>query len=284
MKAAFETSSAEARIAFGDEALYIEKYIPVARHIEVQILADQMGNVIHLGERDCSLQRRYQKVIEEAPAPYLSEDLRQKICQAGTNIARKIRYQSAGTVEFILNKTTNQFYFLEMNTRIQVEHPVTEMISGVDIVREQISIAAGRPLGLLQTNVKLTGHAIECRVTAEDPARDFLPMPGRLVEWSCPKGENIRVDTHCFPGYKVPPFYDSLLAKVITRGKDRKEAVERMQQALESFVVKGIHTVIPFLLFVLNREEYRAGAVHTKWMESLLEQDYHEGRTEQTGE
>ncbi|MBZ5697426.1 MAG: acetyl-CoA carboxylase biotin carboxylase subunit [Acidobacteriia bacterium] len=270
----FDTSSAEARVAFGDDALYIEKYIPLARHIEVQILADQMGNVIHLGERDCSLQRRYQKMIEEAPAPFLSEDLRQEIRRAGVSIARSIGYQSAGTVEFILDKKTNKFYFLEMNTRIQVEHPVTEMITGIDIVQEQIRVAAGRPLSLSQENVTLAGHAIECRLTAEDPERNFLPMPGRLLDWECPEGEGIRVDTHCFPGYSVPPFYDSLLAKVITKGEDREEAVQRMKHALGNFVVRGIHTVIPFLLFVLNREEYRNGDVHTNWMESVLEQAY----------
>ena len=272
----FETAAAEARAAFGDDVLYLEKYIPRARHIEVQILGDAHGNVIHLGERDCSLQRRYQKVIEEAPAPSLSDALRKEIRAAGVTIARNIGYQSAGTVEFILDKETQKFYFLEMNTRVQVEHPVTEMISGVDIVQEQIRVAAGAPLSLSQSMVTLSGHAIECRLTAEAPERDFAPSPGRLIEWVAPEGPGIRIDTHCYPGYSVPPYYDSLLAKVITHGKDRTEAIERMKYALANFVIKGIDTVIPFLLFILEREEYKKGDVHTKWLEEVLAETYPE--------
>jgi acetyl-CoA carboxylase biotin carboxylase subunit len=271
VKTVFDTSSAEARVAFGDDALYIEKYIPLARHIEVQVLGDSLGNIIHLGERDCSVQRRYQKVIEESPAPSISAAIRNKIHAAAVAIARNIGYESAGTVEFIFDKETDEFYFLEMNTRIQVEHPVTEMVTGIDIVREQLRVAAGLPLSLSQAEVAFRGHAVECRVTAEDPERDFLPVPGRLLEWSTPEGHGIRIDTHCFPGYLVPPYYDSLLAKVITLGNDRKEAVDRMTYALEHFTVKGIETVIPFLLFVLTRPEYRRGGVHTKWLEGLLE-------------
>jgi acetyl-CoA carboxylase biotin carboxylase subunit len=270
----FETAAAEARAAFGDGVLYLEKYIPRARHIEVQILGDAQGNVIHLGERDCSLQRRYQKVIEEAPAPFLSDALRKEIHAAGVTIARNIGYRSAGTVEFILDKETQKFYFLEMNTRVQVEHPVTEMVTGVDIVQEQIRVAGGAPLSLSQSMVLLSGHAIECRVTAEAPERDFAPSPGKLIEWMAPEGPGIRIDTHCYPGYFVPPFYDSLLAKVITHGKDRVEAIDRMQYALENFVVKGIETVIPFLLFILNRKEYKKGDVHTKWLEEVLAETY----------
>lgn len=270
----FETASAEARAAFGDEVLYLEKYIPRARHIEVQVLGDAQGNVIHLGERDCSLQRRYQKVIEEAPAPSLPDELRHEIHAAGVTIARNIGYRSAGTVEFILDKETQKFYFLEMNTRVQVEHPVTEMVSGVDIVQEQIRVAAGAPLSLTQSMVVLSGHAIECRLTAEAPERDFAPSPGKLIEWTAPKGPGIRIDTHCYPGYFVPPYYDSLLAKVITRGHNRTEAIDRMKYALENFVVKGVDTVIPFLLFILGREEYKKGDVYTKWLEEVLEQ-YH---------
>ncbi len=270
----FETAAAEARAAFGDDALYLEKYIPRARHVEVQILGDSHGNVIHLGERDCSLQRRYQKVIEEAPAPSLSDALRGEIRAAGVTIARNIGYRSAGTVEFILDKETQRFYFLEMNTRVQVEHPVTEMISGVDIVQEQIRVAAGAPLSLSQTMVRLSGHAIECRLTAEAPERDFAPSPGNLAEWEAPLGPGVRIDTHCYPGYFVPPYYDSLLAKVITHGKDRAEAIERMKGTLQKFRVKGVDTVIPFLLFILNREEYKKGDVHTKWLEEVLG-EYH---------
>ncbi len=268
----FETAAAEARAAFGDEVLYLEKYIRNARHIEVQVIGDAHGNVIHLGERDCSLQRRYQKVIEEAPAPFLSDSLREEIRSAGVTIARNIGYQSAGTVEFILDKEKQKFYFLEMNTRVQVEHPVTEMISGVDIVQEQIRVAAGAPLSISQPVVKLQGHAIECRVTAESPERDFAPSPGLIEKWSAPEGEGIRVDTHCYGGYFVPPYYDSLLAKVITRGKDRQHAIERMKYALERFEIRGIETIIPFLLFILNRKEFARGDVHTKWLEEVAEQ------------
>jgi acetyl-CoA carboxylase, biotin carboxylase subunit len=271
LKTIFETSSGEARAAFGDDALYMEKYIPLARHIEVQVLGDSLGNIIHLGERDCSVQRRYQKVIEESPAPSVSAAIKNQIHTAAVAIARNIGYESAGTVEFIFDKETDKFYFLEMNTRIQVEHPVTEMVTGVDIVKEQFRVAAGMPLSLSQAEVTFRGHAIECRITAEDPERDFLPVPGRLLEWRPPEGHGIRIDTHCYPGYMVPPYYDSLLAKVITLGIDRKEAVDRMTYALEHFATRGIETIIPFLLFVLTRPEYRRGGVHTKWLEGLLE-------------
>jgi acetyl-CoA carboxylase, biotin carboxylase subunit len=270
----FEIAAAEARTAFGDDALYLEKYIPFARHVEVQVLGDSQGNVIHLGERDCSIQRRYQKVIEEAPAPSLADGLRHEIRAAGATIARNIGYQSAGTVEFILDKETQKFYFLEMNTRVQVEHPVTEMVTGIDTVQEQIRIAAGEPLSLTQSMVTFTGHAIECRLTAEAPERAFAPSPGKVTEWVPPQGPGIRIDSHCYPGYVVPPYYDSLLAKVITHGKNRAEACERMRYALEHFVIKGIDTVIPFLLFILSRKEYIKGDVHTRWLEAVLEEAY----------
>jgi acetyl-CoA carboxylase biotin carboxylase subunit len=270
----FQTAAAEARTAFGDDALYLEKYIPRARHVEVQVLGDSQGNVIHLGERDCSIQRRYQKVIEEAPAPSLADGLRHEIRAAGATIARNIGYQNAGTVEFILDKETQKFYFLEMNTRVQVEHPVTEMVTGIDIVQEQIRVAAGEPLSVTQSRVTFTGHAIECRLTAEAPERAFAPSPGKVTEWAVPQGPGIRIDSHCYPGYIVSPHYDSLLAKVITAGKDRQEAIERMKYALEHFVVRGIDTVIPFLLFVLKRREYVEGGVHTKWLEAVLEEAY----------
>ena len=274
LRTTFEIAAAEARTAFGDDALYLEKYIPLARHVEVQVLGDSQGNVIHLGERDCSIQRRYQKVIEEAPAPSLSDAVRKEIRTAGVTIARNIGYQSAGTVEFILDKETQKFYFLEMNTRVQVEHPVTEMVTGVDIVQEQIRVAAGEPLSVTQSMVTFTGHAIECRLTAEAPERAFAPSPGKVTEWVPPQGPGIRIDSHCYPGYVVPPYYDSLLAKVITYGKDRPEAIERMRYALEHFVIKGIDTVIPFLRFILSRQEYLKGGVHTKWLEAVLEEAY----------
>jgi acetyl-CoA carboxylase biotin carboxylase subunit len=271
---AFELATAEANAAFGDDVLYLEKYITSARHIEVQVLGDSHGNIIHLGERDCSIQRRYQKVVEEAPAPALPNALRAQIWEAAVTIARRIGYRSAGTVEFVFDKDAQKFYFLEMNTRVQVEHPVTEMVSGVDIVQEQIRIADGTPIGVTQSMVSFSGHAIECRVTAETPERDFAPSPGRITEWVLPQGPGIRIDTHCHAGYVISPYYDSLLAKVITVGKDRTEAIDRMNYALKHLSVKGVDTVIPLLLFVLSREEYNKGDVHTKWLEGVLGQMY----------
>ncbi len=268
----FETASAEARAAFGDETLYLERYIPNAKHIEVQVLGDQAGNVIHLGERDCSLQRRYQKVVEEAPASSITDDLRNEIHRAAVTIAKEMRYENAGTLEFIVDRDNERFYFLEMNTRIQVEHPVTEMITGIDLVREQISIADGRPLSYAQSDVKFTGHAIECRINAESPGDGFRPCPGSIDQWSPPKGVGIRVDSHCFPGYSVPPFYDSLLAKLILHGEDRPKTIQRMRQALETFKVKGIDTTLPFLNFLLSQQSYAAGDVNTRWLEERLEQ------------
>ena len=275
LREAFVTAAAEARAAFGDETLYLERYIPNARHIEVQVLGDRFGNVIHAGERDCSLQRRYQKVIEEAPAPRLSEALREEIRQAAATVARNLRYENAGTVEFIVDQDRGVFYFLEVNTRIQVEHPVTEMITGIDLVQEQIRIADGQPLGLAQSEVRFNGHAIECRITAESPSHGFRPCPGPIVEWRPPEGPHLRVDSHCFSGYVVPPFYDSLLAKLITRGDDRGEAVERMRLALENFTVRGVDTVIPFLRFLMHHPDYTAGKVNTRWLEAQVEQFSH---------
>ncbi len=274
LKITFETAAAEARVAFGDETLYIERYFSNARHIEVQVAADHFGNVIHLGERDCSLQRRYQKIIEEAPAPSISNELREEIRKAGVTIAKKMKYENLGTVEFVLDQDSNQFFFLEMNTRIQVEHPVTEMISGVDLVREQIRIAADHPLSLSQGDLRLDGHAVECRINAESPDTEFQPCPGRITQWTPPRGKGIRVDSHCYPGYFVPPYYDSLIAKVITSGADRSQAIERMQYALENFMVAGIDTTIAFLRFILNQPDYRNGRVNTRWVENLLSQHF----------
>jgi acetyl-CoA carboxylase biotin carboxylase subunit len=270
LKGAFETAAAEARAAFGDSTLYVERYIPNARHIEVQVLGDRFGNVIHVGERDCSLQRRYQKVVEEAPAPRLSDRLREEIRAAGATIAKEMRYENAGTVEFIFDQDSEKFYFLEMNTRIQVEHPVTEMITGIDLVKEQIRIADGQPLAFSQPDVRFTGHAIECRINAEIPRNGFQPCPGTIAEWGPPVGPGIRVDSHCFPGYVVSPFYDSLLAKLITHGEDRREAIERMLEALESFSVSGVETTIPFLRFLLKQPGFTNGEVNTRWVESKL--------------
>ncbi len=269
LKTAFETALAEVRFAFGDEALYIEHYLSNIRHIEVQILADNFGNVIHLGERDCSLQRRYQKIIEESPASSVPKDITEAICQAAVTIAKNAQYNSAGTVEFIFDKDNNKFYFLEMNTRIQVEHPVTEMVSGIDLVAEQIQVAADRPLNISQADVKLRGHAIECRINAEDPKKNFQPCPGRIMSWLPPLGQGIRVDTHCYSGYFVPPYYDSLLAKLITFGIDRSDTIERMQRALGGFLITGIETSVPFLNFLINSPDYVKGKVNTRWVEEM---------------
>lgn len=270
LKTTFETAAAEARVAFGDETLYIEHYIQNARHIEVQVVADHFGNVIHIGERDCSIQRRYQKIIEEAPAPSISDEMKQAIRNAGVNIAKRIGYRSVGTVEFIYDQDRDQFYFLEMNTRIQVEHPVSEMISGIDLVKEQIKIADNIALEISQSDVKLEGHSIECRVNAESPEEGFQPYPGRITQWNLPKGDGIRVDTHCFSGYVVPPYYDSLIAKVITRGINRSEAIEKIQYALDSFIISGIPTTIPFLKFLITQKDFIAGKVNTRWVEELF--------------
>ena len=270
LKRAFETAAAEAGAAFGDPTLYLERYIANARHIEVQILGDSFGNVIHVGERDCSLQRRHQKVIEEAPAAALAPKLREEIQAAAVTIAKKCGYENAGTIEFILDQDARRYYFLEMNTRIQVEHPVSEMVSGLDLVQEQILIAGGAKLSRSQSEIKFNGHAIECRINAESAAHGFRPSPGLIAGWQPPEGTHVRLDSHCYAGYRVPPYYDSLLAKLIVHGSNRIEAVGKMQQALENFFVSGIDTTIPFLRFVTQRLDYVKGNVNTRWLESLL--------------
>ena len=268
----FRTAAAEARAAFGNDTLYMEKYVGNARHIEVQILGDSQGNVIHLGERDCSLQRRHQKIIEEAPAYAVPPEVRAKICNAAAVLARSIGYRSAGTIEFIYDNASAEFYFLEMNTRIQVEHPVTEMITGVDLVAQQLHIARGKSLPFKQSDIRFAGHAIECRINAESPQHGFRPCPGHIADWQEPRGPGIRVDTHCFPGYFVPPYYDSLLAKLIVHADTRQAAENRTSQALDHFHVSGIDTLIPFLRTVIDDPEYRAGAVNTRWLEKKLEE------------
>jgi acetyl-CoA carboxylase biotin carboxylase subunit len=270
MRAIFDEASAEAQAAFGDGRIYVEHFIPNARHIEIQILGDRLGNIVHLFERDCSLQRRYQKMVEESPSPALTAEIREKICNAALAITRHIKYENAGTVEFILDQDSAQFYFLEMNTRIQVEHPVTEMITGLDLVKEQIRIAAGDRISFSQEEVKLSGHAVECRINAESAETGFRPCPGKLTEWTPPEGQGIRLDSHCYAGYTVPPFYDSLLGKLITRGKDRHEAIERMKIALSEFAVSGINTTIPFYQRILKHPDYQNGKVNTRWVEEVL--------------
>ncbi|MBW2146996.1 MAG: acetyl-CoA carboxylase biotin carboxylase subunit [Deltaproteobacteria bacterium] len=273
VKTVFDEASAEARASFGDDKLYVEHYIPNARHIEVQIVGDRFGNFVHLFERDCSLQRRYQKMLEEAPSPAVSTQIREEICRAALTIAEYIEYENAGTVEFILDKDNGRFYFLEMNTRIQVEHPVTEMITGIDLVKEQIRVAGGHPLGFSQEEICLTGHAIECRINAELPEAGFRPSPGRITQWRPPEGPGIRVDSHCYPGYFVPPYYDSLLAKVITAGRDRFQAIERMHYALNNFIVSGVDSTIPFHQFILKHTDFIKGEANTRWIEDILHEE-----------
>ena len=264
----FGTAQVEAARAFGDGSLYMEKYLVEPRHIEVQVLADQHGHTIHLGERECSIQRRHQKLIEESPAPGLASALRSAITEAALRLVSEVGYENAGTVEFLLD-VDGRFYFMEMNTRIQVEHPVTEMVTGVDLVKEQIRIAAGEELSR-RSSPELRGLAIECRINAEHP-RTFVPSAGRLTTFHTPGGPGIRVDTHSYEGYDFPPHYDSLIAKVIAFGCDRAEAIARMDRALEFFEIQGVHTSLPLHRMVLADREFLAGALSTRLMERILE-------------
>ncbi len=264
----FAMARNEAGAAFNDDSVYIEKYLARPRHIEFQILGDQHGRVVHLGERDCSVQRRHQKLIEEAPSPALTPELRQEMGAAAVRGAKAIDYVGAGTIEMLLNDD-NSFYFMEMNTRIQVEHPVTEVTTGFDLVKEQIRAAAGLPLSVPDEPIELRGHAIECRVNAEDPTRNFAPSPGTIQTFHPPGGPGVRIDTHVYAGYRVPPFYDSLLAKVIVHGTDREEALARMRNALSTFILEGVHTTIPFLLQVLDNPDFIAGDIDTKFLERM---------------
>lgn len=270
VKTVFESASAEAKAAFGDGTMYVEKYIANARHVEVQVLGDQYGNVIHLGERDCSTQRRHQKLVEEAMAPAISEELRRDIRNAAVKLAENISYESAGTVEFIVDQDEKKFYFLEMNTRIQVEHPVTETITGIDLIQEQIHVKNGEKLRFTQSDIRFIGHSIECRINAEAPEEGFRPTPGLITKWQIPQGPGIRVDTHCYQGYTVPVFYDSMIAKVIVHGESREHAIRRMLTALDEFSVEGISTTIPFLKQVLQDEDFSNGHVNTRLLEKIM--------------
>jgi len=265
----FHTARTEAERAFGNPAVYIEKYIELPRHIEVQILGDQKGKVLHLFERECSIQRRHQKLIEECPSPALDENLRKHITKAAVRIAEKVEYTNAGTIEFLLD-AKNNFYFMEMNTRIQVEHPVTEAAVGVDIVKEQIRIAAGEPLSFEQRDVRIMRHAIECRVNAEDPANDFRPSPGKIEFYYCPGGHGVRVDSHCYAGYTIPPTYDSMIAKVIAFGHDRRTTIERMSRALSEFSIQGVKTTIPLQRAIMQDPDFRRGRYSTGFIDHFL--------------
>ena len=270
-EAAFEMAGAEAEASFNNADLYLEKAIIEPRHIEIQVLGDGKGQCIHLGERDCSTQRRHQKLIEESPSPFVNDALRCRMGEVAAKAAASIGYASAGTMEFLVDSESN-FYFMEMNTRIQVEHPVTEFVTGVDLVKEQIRVALGEPLPE-QASIRLHGHAIECRINAEDSDRSFLPCPGTISALHVPGGPGIRVDTHIYQGYTIPPYYDSLIAKLISFGRDRTEAIARMRRALDEFVVEGIQTTIPFHRKVLTTPQFVHSQIHTKWIEELMEQE-----------
>ena len=262
----FQLARSEALAAFGNDAVYLEKYLERPRHVEFQVMGDTHGRLVHLNERDCSIQRRHQKLIEEAPSPVVTPELRAAMGEAAVRLARNIDYVGAGTVEFLLNGD-GRFFFMEMNTRIQVEHPVTEMATGVDLVKEQIRVAAGEELSIPEEGLAPRGHVIECRVNAEDPAQNFQPCPGQITTFHPPGGPGVRVDTHIYAGYHVPPYYDSLLAKVIVQGHDRTEALARMHQALDGFIIEGVTTTIPFLSRVIQHPAFQAGDVDTKFLE-----------------
>ncbi|HEY6456508.1 MAG TPA: biotin carboxylase N-terminal domain-containing protein [Steroidobacteraceae bacterium] len=271
LPAALELAAAEAGAAFGDARVYLERYVASGRHVEVQVLGDGAGEVIHLGERDCSTQRRYQKLVEETPAPGLSERLRAALQGAAVRFAQRLSYRGAGTVEFLVDKERDSYYFLEMNARIQVEHPVTEAVTGVDLIAEQIAIASGSGLRLMQSDIRIAGCAIECRINAEDPANDFRPSPGQVAAVSWPVQEGIRVDTHIAAGSRIPPYYDSLMAKIIAHAPDRVSAVARLRQALAATRLTGVHSNLAFQERVLADPEFQAGGFDTGFVARLLE-------------
>ncbi|MGF2817983.1 acetyl-CoA carboxylase biotin carboxylase subunit [Bacillus subtilis] len=258
----------EAATAFGNPGVYIEKYIEDFRHVEIQVLADNYGNTIHLGERDCSIQRRLQKLLEESPSPALDSEIREQMGDAAVKAAKAVGYTGAGTVEFIYDYNEQRYYFMEMNTRIQVEHPVTEMVTGTDLIKEQIKVASGMELSLKQEGVEFEGWAIECRINAENPSKNFMPSPGEIKMYLPPGGLGVRVDSAAYPGYSIPPYYDSMIAKVITYGKTRDEAIARMKRALSEFVIEGIETTIPFHLKLLEHETFVSGEFNTKFLET----------------
>jgi acetyl-CoA carboxylase biotin carboxylase subunit len=270
LETGYKMAKAESKAAFGDDRLYLEKYIERPRHIEIQIMADNYGKTVHLGERECSIQRRHQKLIEESPSPAVNEALRKKMGAAAVSAAKTIGYRGAGTVEFLLDPK-GDFFFMEMNTRIQVEHPVTEMVSGYDLLKEQIKVAAGSKLSIRRDVNKPNGHSIECRINAEDPDRDFMPTPGKISFLHLPGGPGIRVDSHIFAGYVVPQYYDSLIAKIISHGRTRGEAIDRMRRGLEEFYIEGVKTTIPFHLKVLADPEFIAGNLHTGFIPEMAE-------------
>ncbi len=265
----FKAAQGEAEAAFGNPGLYMEKFVDRPRHVEVQVLADRHGNVVHLGERDCSIQRRHQKLLEEAPSTAVTPELRLQMGEAAVAAARSIGSEGAGTVEFLVDRS-GAFYFMEMNTRIQVEHPVTEVVTGVDLIAEQLRIAGGEAISLRQDEIQLRGHAIEVRINAEDPRQNFRPAPGKITGWLPPGGPGVRVDSHVYTGYEIPPFYDSLIGKLIVWGVDREHALKRLRRALSECAITGIPTTIDFHLALLDRAEFQRGDVHTKFVEQEM--------------
>ena len=266
----FERASAEARAAFGDGALFVERFVEQARHVEVQVMGDGAGTVVHFGERDCSVQRRFQKMVEEAPAAALGVEARARIHEAACRLAHHLDYRSAGTVEFLYDVARGEAYFIEANVRIQVEHPVTEEVAGIDLIEEQLRIAGGGGLSVTQGEIALAGHAIECRINAEAPGRDFAPSPGRIAAWRAPAGRGIRIDSHCSAGAFVPPFYDSMIAKLIVHGDDRAQAVERMEGALDAFIIGGIDTNLAFQGRLVQHPDFAANRLDTRWLEDVF--------------
>ena len=269
---ALMTAQAEAEVSFGNPDVYIERYIEEPKHIEFQIIADNYGRIIHLKERDCSIQRRHQKLIEESPSPALDNKLRKKMGEMAIRGAKAVNYRNIGTMEFLLDKN-GDFYFMEMNTRVQVEHPVSELVTGIDIIKEQIKISCGEKLTIQQDDVKIDGHAIECRINAEDPENHFAPCPGKIELLNMPGGPNVRIDTHIYQGFIISPYYDSLLAKLIIHGKNRKEAISSMKRALEEFVIEPIKTTIPFHQKVLDSQSFRDGKFSTHFVENFFKED-----------
>jgi acetyl-CoA carboxylase biotin carboxylase subunit len=268
LRQSVQVAKREAESAFGDGSIYLERFLAGPRHVEVQVMADHEGNVIHLYERECSMQRRRQKVLEEAPSPGISDEVRERMCDAAVRLARESGYANAGTVEFLVDG--DEFYFIEMNTRIQVEHPVTEMLTGVDLVKEQILVASGEPLSLKQEDVPFVGHAIEFRINAEDPEQDFMPSPGEITSLEVPGGPGVRVDSAIYQGYTIPPFYDSMVGKLVVWGLDREEAIHRSERALREYRLEGIKTTIPLHLRLLEEDAFRSGEYHTGYLEELL--------------
>ncbi|MFR7476736.1 acetyl-CoA carboxylase biotin carboxylase subunit [Frisingicoccus sp.] len=264
----FQMAQMESISSFNDDTMYIEKYIESPRHIEFQILGDACGHVIHLGERDCSIQRRHQKVLEESPSPAIDDELQEKMGRTAVQAARAVGYESAGTIEFLLDKDKN-YYFMEMNTRIQVEHPVTEFVTNVDLIKSQIRIAAGEPLNIRQEDIEFKGHAIECRINAENPEQNFRPSPGKIERLHLPGGKGIRVDTAVYAGYTIPPYYDSMIAKLIVLGKSRNEAIKKMKSALSEFIVDGINTNVDFQMEIMNHPKFQSGDFSTDFIEQM---------------